>query len=198
VHNARNGLRGICTVLVLLCVVGCSATVIPPEVKRGGAPVFLLDHGRHSSLVLSTPDNHIVRYSYGDWTYYALADTGPYRGSSALLWPTPGTLGCRQMAGPPTVEAVKQQVAVPIVHIYPLVVEQSRIEKLRRRLNEVFQENIDTLLYNPLYDLYFVHDPHDYNILHDSNHVVATWLKALGCKVHGVTLLSDWRVEKPK
>jgi hypothetical protein len=30
----------------------------------------------------------MVRYSYGDWNWYALRRTGPAEGTAALLWPT--------------------------------------------------------------------------------------------------------------
>lgn len=183
--------------LVLCGTGGCTAVVIPPKVHHGGARIFLLDHGHHSSLVLPTADQHIVRYSYGDWTYYALGDTGPYRGTSALFWPTQGALGCRELPGPPRAAAVRTQVLVPIEHIYPLTVERVKVERLRHRLQRVFRDHLDSLHYNPLYDLYFVHDPRDYDVFHDSNHQVATWLKELGCQVHGVTLWSNWRIEHP-
>jgi hypothetical protein len=114
-------------IIITFCLAGCATSVAPPKVQQGGAAIFLLDHGRHSSLVLSGPNGHIVRYSYGDWAYYALGETGPYRGTAALCWPTQGALGRRELPGPPTVPAVKNQVVVPIVHIYPLAVERSKI-----------------------------------------------------------------------
>ncbi len=189
-------LRGLWTVMLLFALQGCATVVVPPDAKTDGVRAFLLDHGRHTSLVLPTASGHIVRYSYGDWDYYALAETGPYRGSSALFWPTQGALGRRELAGPPAANAVRQQVKVPIVHLYSLIVKRGDVEALRRRLDGIFNSNIDTALYNPLYDLYFVHDPQPYNITHDSNREVANWLTQLGCQVRGgPALLSNWKIQ---
>ncbi len=195
VNRPRRCWSGLWIILILLSLQDCATIVIPPVIKHGGEPVFLLDHGRHAGLVLPTPDNHIVRYSYGDWTYYARNMTGPYQGTSALLWPTQGALGRRELPGPPTVAAIEQQVKVPIVHVYRVIVEQARVEQLRQHLDSVFEGNKDTLLYNPLYDLYFVHDPEPYDISHDSNQVAADWLKELGCKIRGgPVILSNWKI----
>jgi hypothetical protein len=160
----RSRARGAWWAALLLVLNGCITVVVPPRVQQGGGPVFLLDHGRHSSLVL----------------------------------PTQGALGRKGLPGPPTEAAVLEQVKVPIEHLFPVVVETTRIESLRLRLDRIFDSNASTRLYNPLYDLYFVHDPQAYSILHDSNQEVATWLEALGCRIRGgPALLSDWRVEAP-
>lgn len=176
---------------------GCATVITVPTVIGKSATVFLLDQGHHSSLVLPMPGHHMARFSYGDWDYYALADTGVYQGASALLWPTQGALGYRGLPGPPTAASVRAQVAVPIVHIYPLRVEQIRVERLRHRLMALYHANVDTRVYNPRYDLYFVHDPQGYDIFHDSNHEVARWLERLGCEVRGPALLSNWKIETP-
>jgi len=195
--SPRN-LRGLWVLLPVLVLQGCATVVVPPHLGSTGVTVFLLDHGHHSSLVLPTPAGHMTRYAYGDWEYYAQADTGLYRGTSALLWPTQGALGRRQLPGPPTAAAVRQQVKVPIVRLYALKVRRGKAARLRRHLNEIFRSNIRTVLYNPLYDLYFVHDPQPYDMAHDSNHEVANWLKRLGCRIRGgPVLLSNWKVEPP-
>lgn len=181
---------------LLILLQGCDTIIVPPKVASGGVPVFLLDHGRHSSLVLPTPSGHIVRYAYGDWHYYALAETTPYRALGALFWPTQGALGRRELPGPPTLAAVEQQVKVPIVHVYPLIVESSKAEALRDHLQAIFTGNAANLVYNPLYDLYFVPDPQPYDLAHTSNQEVADWLMRLGCQIRGgPTFLSNWKIQ---
>ncbi|MEJ2644743.1 MAG: hypothetical protein P8180_07385 [Gammaproteobacteria bacterium] len=195
--SPRN-LRGLCTFLPLLLLQGCATVVVPPQVRPNAVTVFLLDHGHHSSLVLPTASDRIVRYAYGDWAYYAKADTGLYRGTAALLWPTQGALGRRELPGPPTAAAVRREVRVPIVRLYALKVRRSKAERLRRHLDGIFRANIKSVLYNPLYDLYFVHDPQPYDVAHDSNREVAHWLIRLGCRIRGgPALLSNWKVERP-
>ena len=195
--SPRN-LRGLWVLLPVLVLQGCATVVVPPHLRSAGVTVFLLDHGHHSSLVLPTPDGHMIRYAYGDWEYYARADTGLYRGTAALLWPTQGALGRRQLPGPPTAAAVRRQVRVPIVRLYALQVKRGKTARLRRRLNGIFRSNVGTVHYNPLYDLYFVHDPQPYDMAHDSNREVANWLQRLGCRIRGgPVLLSNWKVEPP-
>ncbi|MFW5955095.1 MAG: hypothetical protein ACOCSG_07320, partial [Guyparkeria sp.] len=41
----------------------CATTIVPPESVEQSQAVFVLDHGRHSSLVLPHPEG-FVRYAY--------------------------------------------------------------------------------------------------------------------------------------
>lgn len=188
---------GLWIAVLLAGLQGCATVIVPPKVEHGGVPVFLLDHGHHSSLVLPAPANHIVRYSYGDWNYYARNETGLYQGLRALFEPTQAALGRRELPGPPTIAAVRRQVKVPAAHIYRLIVQADKAKTLRRRLHRVFEANESTRLYNPLYDLYFVPDPHTYDIAHDSNQQAADWLMELGCRIRGgPALFSNWKVRR--
>lgn len=180
-------------VVLALCT-ACVATVIPPPAPEEPRPVFLLDHGRHASLILPAGDGTMVRYSYGDWRYYARRKTGVIQASTAVLWPTRAGLGRRELASPPTSASVRQSVRVGIEHMYELTAGAEAIRQLRHHLDSIFRTNTDTHLYNPAYDLDFVHHPRSYWVFHNSNQVVARWLRQLGCAVRGPTLLSRWRV----
>src|ERR687898_1077107 len=65
-------------------VAACAATFVvapPPLVPAATrAPVAVLDHGQHSSLVIGRPDGRMVRYAYGDWRWYAEGKTGAAEG----------------------------------------------------------------------------------------------------------------------
>jgi hypothetical protein len=175
---------------------GCSTTVIPPAKLDEPALVFLLDHGRHSTLVLSTPEDGLVRYAYGDWRFYAERLTGPGHAVAALLWNTPGALGRREMAGPATAAGVRAQVPLVITSLYVIAVERGRIDALRAELDAIFDaaaEPRDT----PEVDLVFVPHPRDYNLRHNSTTVVAGWLEQLGCEIKGPAILARWRVMEP-
>lgn len=175
---------------------GCSTTVTPPAKLEEPALVFLLDHGRHTTLVLSTPEGGLVRYAYGDWGFYAERETGPEHAIAALLWHTPGALGRREMAGPATAAWVRARVPLLITALYEIEVERAHINALRAELDAIFDaaaEPRDT----PEVDLVFVPHPLDYNLRHNSNTVVAGWLEQLGCEIKGSAILARWRVLEP-
>jgi hypothetical protein len=180
--------------LLVLC--GCAAQVTPPPQPEVPAKIFVLDHGRHTSLVVSTPEGDLVRYAYGDWRFYAERETGFVRAVAALFWRTPGALGRREYPGPATADTVRSRVTVNIDTVHEIDVERERIEALRADLDAKFaaaeevRETLET-------QLFFVLHPRAYNWRHNSNTVVAAWLERLGCEVAGPTLLATWRIEQP-
>jgi hypothetical protein len=173
---------------------GCVATIVPPPAPRDPRPVFVLDHGRTTSLVLPAAGDGIVRYAYGDWNYYAERRTSPFRGTSAVLFPTRGALGRRELAGPADEAAVRRQVRVPSETVLAVWVGSGEIDRLREDLDGVYRANLHTRLFNEVYDLEFVEHPKSYWAFHNSNQIVATWLAHLGCEVRGTTLFASWRV----
>jgi hypothetical protein len=184
-------------VLIGLLLNACTTAIVPPATPNEPQPVFLLDHGRHASLVLQGPDGRVVRYSYGDWRYYAQIETGVSEASAAILWPTRAGLGRRQLRGPAAATTVRGQLRVGVERLYELSVDAGRIETLRTRLDSIYEANLETRIYNAAYDLEFVHHPSAYWALHNSNEVVALWLKELGCRVRRPVLFSNWTVEPP-
>lgn len=181
--------------LLLPMLSGCGTTlIVPPAEPSDPAVVYVLDHGRHTSLVLPAADGSLHRYAYGDWGYYAERDTSLLRGLAALLWPTPGALGHRRLPGPAMPTAIRQQVRVPITELHSLQVERDRVEALRDRLDTLIVR-ADTSLPAAEVDLVFVPYPRGYSLAHNSNQVVADWLSELGCQVSRRPILSGWRLE---
>lgn len=180
---------------LLVCLAACTNVITPPEHPRDPLPVFVLDHGRHASLVLPAGDSALVRYAYGDWTYYARRKTGALEASTAVLVPTPAGLGRREVAGEWTADGVYRAVKPGIEFLHEVAVDAAAAQRLRRRLDFIFEETADGAIYNPAYDLEFANHPEPYTILHNSNRMVATWLRELGCEVRGLLLFSHWRVE---
>jgi hypothetical protein len=173
---------------------GCVTHVVPPATPARPVAVFLLDHGRHSSLVLPAEEGRIVRYSYGDWAYYALGQTGLLKGLSALIGRTEAAMGRRELPGPPQRESVRRQVRVPITDLFQLDVDEGDVVALRARLDALYAESADTRVYSAAMDLYFVRHPVPYTLRHNSNRVVRDWLIELGVDAHGRPLWSLWRV----
>jgi hypothetical protein len=182
----------------LTLLVACTTLVVPPAAPTDVRPVFLLEHGQHSSLVLPGESRGIVRYSYGDWNYYVLGDKSISSGLRALSGPTLAGLGRRELNAAATQQGVRTAVRVPVLAVHELQVEASAIQSLRAKLDGIYRTNIDTLTYNPDIDLEFVHHPTPYSAEHNSNRVVADWLKDLGCEVTGPTFVPNWKFAAPK
>jgi len=172
--------------------------VVPPAAPENARSVFLLEHGQHASLVLPGKYKGVVRYSYGDWDYYALGRKGISSGLRALQGPTLAGLGRRELAGPATEEGVRASVRVGILAAHELKVPALAIEDLRARLDGIYEANKSSVIYNSQIDLEFVHHPVPYSSEHNSNRVVADWLRALGCTVEGPTFVPNWKIIRPK
>ena len=180
-----------------MAAVGCSSTVIPPALEDEGVNILLLDHGRHSSLVLPRSDGGgSVRYAYGDWRWYAENRTDLLTGAAALFLPTRAGLGRQEVEGEPDWPALRDELpAVEAAHV--LSVDPARVEDLLLELERIFSREPGQSLYNARYRLTFTEHPDAYWLLNQSNAVVADWLEALGCEVRGRSLAADWRVRDP-
>ncbi len=181
----------------LFSVAACTNIVTPPPDPLDPQAVFILDHGRHASLVLPATGSGIVRYAYGDWKYYAEAETGFAEASAAALLPTAAGLGRRELPQPPTLGGVRQAVRLGVEAVHEVIVEWPAVVQLREELDSIFRANEATRIYNRSYNLEFVRHPHPYTIFQNSNWMVVNWLRQLGCQVRGLLLASDWSVEPP-
>lgn len=186
----------------LVFPLGCTTTVRPPTVAPGSiadpVTVWLLDHGRTPSLILPDEQGGMIRYSYGDWDYYALRETGFLDGVRALLWPTQGALGRMPMSGPLTAENIDHQVKVGIERMHPVQVERAAVERLRKRLESLYAANQASEVMTRSVDLAFVHHPRKYSYFHNSNHRIAAWMKELGCEIDGLAYYSRWELAEAK
>lgn len=183
--------------LVALLLSACaSVVVLPPPRAPDARSIFLLDHGRHASLVLPLGDSAMVRYAYGEWRWYAERKTGVLRAVPAVLWPTRGALGRRVLAAAPDSARVRRTLRVGVEHLYVLRAEADAIRGLRARLDSLFEAGRASRLYSEAYDLEFVHHPSPYWGLRTSNQMVAGWLQELGFRVHGPVLWSRWAVQR--
>ena len=183
--------------LVLLLLAGCAGRLTPPEAPVSPVTVYLLDHGRHASLVLPRREGGMVRYSYGEWRWYVEAERHLLSGAAALLWPTRSGLGRgvhEAITGP---EALSGLAPEGLVAVYPLVAEEARVIALKRRLDAHFEAPLASPAYSEEFDLLFVPYPRAYWWTHQSNLVTARWLRSLGVEVRGIPWLSRWRLEAP-
>jgi hypothetical protein len=71
------------------------------------------------------------------------------------------------------------------------------VRALHAELERTFADHTDTALFNDAYHLTFVHHPRSYTYFYNSNHMVADWLRELGCQVRGPAYHSRWNVADP-
>jgi hypothetical protein len=181
--------------LWLVFLSGCGFIITPPPLPSNPAQVFLLDHGRHSSLVLPS-DNETIRYSYGDWDWYVLNQRGIRKASRALFQSTPAALARQKLSAVPQKKSVRRAVQVPIENIFSITVEVDKIVSLKARLEHIFAENRQQLYHDPSYGMDFVPYPEPYSLGHNSNQVVAQWLRELGAEVRGGGPFSRWKLSE--
>lgn len=192
--------------LLTFTLAGCVTVVQPPPAPVDPVDVYLLDHGRTPSLVLPGDESTPTRWAYGDWRWYALGERGVADAWAALFRPTQAGLGRQELPVPPQAPAGREATAarqapaflpalsVPVEELYPIAVERRQAAALAERLEALFRERIHTLEPSESSGLDFVHHPEPYALLHNSNRVVADWLRELGCDVRGQAILSRWRV----
>ena len=190
-------LRRLALLLMGMLLAGCAGRVIPPPAPAEPVEIYLLDHGRHASLVLPRREGGLVRYSYGEWAWYVEGRRHPLAGASALFWPTPSGLGRgvdEQAAGPQDLARLAPE---GIQKRYTLQADAWRVAGLRRGLDAHFdQPGIETVR-SEEFGLEFVPYPRAYWLTHQSNLTVARWLRRLGFTVRGIPWLSNWHIEAP-
>ncbi|RKT46235.1 hypothetical protein [Thiocapsa rosea] len=181
----------LCT--ILLC--GCVATVTPPPKTDQSRPVYILDHGRHTSLVLSTPDHGLVRWAYGEWRWYAEEDRRPLRAFPVLLVPTPAALGRQTLRAEYDPEAIGAAVPVVTEQVFVIHADAALIDRLQARQEALFASGRQQgYLENRALGFVFVPHPVPYRLDNNSNHMVASWLTELDCRVQGSPMLGSWRI----
>jgi hypothetical protein len=182
-------------VFMITTLYGCSTTVkcTNPSEK---AEVALLDHGHHTSLLFHRPDEESLRFSYGDWDYYAMSENTLLNGLKALLWPTKAAIGRKNFRLSNFDKSqIKLKVPVPIEDIIFIGVEKPKLNRLIKKLNRVHKKNLEASHYNPLFDLIFTEHPKSYSLVNNSNQMVAEWLEELGCRTDIWVLFSSWELK---
>jgi hypothetical protein len=179
--------------LMTWALASCTTTITPQTPLSDPVEVFVVDHGRTTSLVVPAADGRLLRYAYGDWDWYALGRHTVWHGTKALLWPTQGALGRGLLDGPATSEQVRHQVPSPeAIHCVP--VERARLHAFETRMEALYDSGRDRAVSNPDTGMSFVRHPQAYTLLRNSNHEVASWLRELGSTTRGLSVGANWRV----
>jgi hypothetical protein len=183
------------TIAVMSFVTGCTTTTLhPPTQSVEPRVVFVIDHGRHSNLVISRGDGELIRYAYGDWRYYADQDTSLASGAAALLWPTAATLARGELSGPAEVDVLRGQLRVGVEEILVFEVSGLDADRVAGQLDALHLEGESEHQYVPAYDMTFAPHPTPYTWVNNSASVLAGWLEELGVEVEGPRLFASWQV----
>jgi hypothetical protein len=184
---------------LILFLSGCGTTYLkPPTNPPDPRTVFVLDHGRHTSLVVTTDAGDLVRYAWGDWRFYAAQDTRLRTGAAALFCRTPSTLARRELAGPAEAAVLLAQLRVGVQMIHVLQVGGADADRLRAELDALHAQGADRHLYVAVYDLVFAPYPEPYTWRNNSTTKIAEWLDAMGVEVSGPALVARWQVVAPE
>ncbi len=190
--------RIILLIVLMPWLAGCEAVVVAPSAVSIPRTVQLLEHGRHTTLLLTAADQTRVRYAYGDWIWYVEGEQNPRTGIQALFSPTQAAFG-RQLFGPEQPdEQLEAVVGVGIEQAYKFQAEAARVDTLLASLDRQFHAGPAEPRYSVERNLWVVPHPRPYTFAYNSNHIVADWLRELGFEVHGNPAWGHWQVKTPQ
>lgn len=183
--------------LPLLCLAlsGCAATVTPPDAPREPRTLYLVDHGYHTSLILTTADEDLVRWAYGEWRWYVEGERGSARLFPVLAMPTQAALGRGAVRAAPDPAAIRAALPVVTERIMAFDAEAPLVDGLLARNETLFAAGLEDGHYdNHWVGLVFVRHPVPYTFRHNSNHVIADWLEQMAFRVDGNPMFGRWRL----
>lgn len=181
----------------VMLLTGCAATLVPPDEVIEPTPVYVLDHGRHNSLVLVLAEDRVMRYALGEWHWYADAETGFRRSLAALFLPTESALARIRLSGLPQPDCWVVQIGSEIRDVLSFVAESERVHALADRIDGYFEKPGVSPQYRQSLNLEFVPGPRPYTLFDNSNHQVAAWLRDLGFSVRGSVVFGQLRAPEP-
>ncbi len=190
--------RIIILIMLMPWLAGCEAVVIAPADVSVPRTVQLLEHGRHTTLLLTAADQTRVRYAYGDWIWYVEGKQNLRTGLQALFLPSQAAFG-RQPIGPEQPgEQLESVVGVGIEQAYKLRADAAQVDALLASLDRQFQASPAQPQYSLERHLWVVPHPRPYTFAYNSNHIVADWLRELGFVVHGNPAWGHWQIKMPQ
>jgi len=182
---------------LLLC--GCGAVAVgPAQPPAESRVVQLLEHGRHSTLLLTAADQTRLRYAYADWSWYVDEDAGVRTGLAAMLRDSRAALGRQQLPPARPDENLASVVGVGIAKAHVFQVDASKVDDLLASLEQLYHASADQPYHSGTRNLSFVEHPQPYRFSQNSNHMVADWLGELGVSVTGNPAVGRWHIDPPQ
>ena len=172
---------------------GCATTVVPPREVRDPVTVYVTDYGRHSSILMPIDDSTLIEYAFGDYDFFALEHWRWWDMLRVAMYSKRSTLGRRIVAM--RFDAASLRDELGSVNAQPITIERVRVRELERKLEERFTARLDTQVFGPTTELWFVQDPRHYRLSKNCNAQTADWLRELGCEIRGAALTSSFKVQ---
>lgn len=172
---------------------GCGAVLVGPEkVPAEQRTVHLLEHGHHSTLLLTAADQSRLRYAYADWSWYVDEKEGLKTGFAAMLRDSRAALGRQRLTPAQPGENLASVVGVGIEKTYTFQVDANKVDDLLDVLEHLYHSSADEPYHSDTRNLSFVEHPQPYRFSQNSNHMVAEWLGELGVSVSGNPAVGRW------
>src|SRR4051812_6215520 len=143
---------------------GCAAVIVPPPLAPAGrsSPVLVADYGYHSTLILPKSDGGLVEYAYGDWNYFGQNNKSFGSALHALFASDQATLGRRVLEREINQPGLKEATGAQTLIRFNA--PRDKVEALERALEQRFSENLGSMIYSPVHQLYFVKDGEPYGV----------------------------------
>ena len=181
-------------IALALWTMGC-ASVVPAARPDRPTAIYLTDYGVHSSLLLPNGDGRYVEYCFGDWDYSALNRCWPNNAVAALFLSPHSAFGRRYVDAPPFGELPKPMHPSP-GRIQVIYASQENVDKVLNTLEARWDAGSKNIVHNPDNDTDYVPDTEHYSLANNCNHLTARCLREMGCDVHGLVVISKFRVTK--
>jgi hypothetical protein len=180
--------------VLLLCLSGCSTTVIPPRHPVDPVTVYLTDYGRHSSLVIPTAPGRYNEYAFGDWDFFARGKTRWWIAVRAMLRSPQATLGRRHVniAADEPDAVVRERLGC--ARLMKFNASRHAVAVLSMNLERPFRVATTLPVTSDYSMLEHVIDDEHYWGCHNCNHVTARWLRQLDCQIQGLAIFSSFHV----
>jgi hypothetical protein len=180
---------------ILLFRASDTTTVAPPPRPIDPVTVILGQYGKHSSLFLPLPAGGMEEFANGDFDYFALNRDNWFGAMRALFFSRGSSLATRTLPIQPDDPTALAQLDAPDSLVFR--VSRAKADALRQSLEAEFNRHRDTLVYNAENRLYNVRCDGHYSLGSNCNNVSAQWLRALGCRVRGPAMTTDFELATP-
>ena len=185
--------RLIFTLIVLLSVVtGCGAVVTAPVQVQQPVKIYLVDYGKHSSLIFPNGEKSMYEFAWGDFDWFALGEQSIWSGFRALLFSNGSGFGIREYRHITTLEELKKVNGAR--SILTIDVEGKKLDKLQSELMARYKPKESHLVYYPPDSMLFAFSREHYWFGYNCNHKTCDWLQTLGCEVHGIAMFGGFRM----
>lgn len=181
--------------LLLITTTGCTAVIVPPiTTGKDTVPVVVADYGYHSIIIFPKSDGGMIEYAYGDWTYFGHNDKSVANALHALIGSNQATLGRRLLDRDPRQPGLAEAIGAKVLVKFDA--PREKVQKMEWALDRRFSTHLDSIVYSPAHQLYFVKDDDHYSASHNCNHFTASIVEALGAQIHGIVLTSDFKLNE--